>query len=122
MLKFKISNPGTNRFDTASYFVEWLPTQNFSSYIGSPNISISAGGFPTWTIKGRNMTYQKARFTATNCNLTTQDVAINHNGDFYDEGSFPIPLSILAVGCNYSVSIINHCGQERVLGGVQIRP
>ncbi|MGZ5191138.1 MAG: IPT/TIG domain-containing protein [Flavisolibacter sp.] len=122
MLKFKISNPGTNRFDSASYFVEWLPSQNFSSFSGSPNISMSAGGFPTWTIKGKNMTYLKARFTATNCSLTTQEVAINKNGDFYDEGTFPIPLSVMTIGCNYSVSIINHCGQVRVLGGVQIKP
>ena len=122
MLKFKISNPGTNRFDTASFFVDWLPTQGFFSFSGSPNISVAAGGFPSWSIKGKNMTYLKAKFTPTNCNLTPQTVTINHDGDFYDQGTFPIPLSVLNVGCNYSVSIINHCGQERVLGSVKINP
>jgi hypothetical protein len=122
MLKFKIFNPGTNRFDTASYFVEWLPLQNFSSYVGAPTISKSAGGFPAWTIKGKDMSYQKARFTSTNCNLTPQEVEINHNGDFYNEGTIPIPLSILTVACNYSVSIINHCGNEKVLGSLKINP
>jgi hypothetical protein len=124
MLKFKIFNPGTERFDTASYFVEWLPVQNFSSFSGATTISMAAaaGSFPSWTIRGKNMSYQKARFTSTNCNLTPQEVTINHDGDFYDEGTFAIPLSVLTIGCNYTVSIINHCGQVRVLGNVKINP
>jgi hypothetical protein len=119
---FKVSNPGTNRSDTMSLFVEWSPTWNFGQYTGPSSVSMSAGGFPAWTIKGNNMSYQKARFTATNCTLTTQEVSISHNGTFYDEGTIPIPLSVLTVGCNYQVSIITHCGVVRVLGGLQVKP
>lgn len=122
MLKFKLSNPGTDRFDTASFFVNWMPIQSFEQHIGAPQVSMSAGGFPTWTIKGKDMTYHTAKFTSTNCNLTPQTVAINHNGTFYNEGTFPIPLSVLTVGCNYSVSIISHCGTIKVLGALQINP
>ena len=119
---FKLTTPGTNRFDTLSIFVNWLPRQGFSQHIGSPNISKSAGGFPTWKIYGTNMSYKKARFTATNCSLTTQEIDISHNSIFYDEGTIAIPLSILTVGCNYSVSIVSHCGNVRVLGGLMITP
>lgn len=122
MLKFKVFNPGTERFDTASYFVEWLPFQNFSSFSGESTISLAAGGFPKWTIRGINMSFKKAKFTSTNCNLTPQEVTINHDGDFYNEGTFPIPLSVMTVGCNYSVSISDHCGKVRVLGSVKINP
>ncbi|MGZ8518059.1 MAG: hypothetical protein ACXWWD_11945 [Chitinophagaceae bacterium] len=119
---FKVSNPGTNRFDTLSIFVNWMPSSTFSQHTGSSNVSMSAGGFPKWTIKGKNMTYHKARFTATNCNLTAQEIAIDQAGTFYNEGTFAIPLAILTIGCNYSVSIFDHCGNQRVLGGVMITP
>jgi hypothetical protein len=123
-LRFKISNPGTDRFDTVSFFVNWLPTQAFFNHTGSPSVSMSAGGFPSWTIKGKNMSYQKARFTTTfaGCPATAQEVGISHSGTFYDEGVFPIPLSVLSVGCSYTVSLISHCGAVKILGGVQITP
>ena len=121
-LLFKLFNPGTERFDTASYFVHWLPRMTYGGAAGPATVSISAGGFPQWTINGRYMYYQKARFVPVNCTGTPQEVAINHNGKFYNSGTFPIPLSVLSADCSYQIFLVTHCGTLRLIGDIKINP
>ena len=122
MLPFKVFTPGTDRYDTTSLFVEWLPKQAYYSYTGPGTVSKTAGGFPTWNITGKNMSYKTARFTSTNCNLTPTEVAISHNGTFYNDGSFPIPLAQLYDNCSYTVALISHCNTVRNIGTIKINP
>lgn len=122
LVSFKAQVPGTNREDTRDYLVRWLPTSTYSGFSGPLTVSKSAGGNPFWTITGRNMYYEKVRFTPLTCSGIIQETDLVSGTSFYSSATFNIPLSVLLAPCTYNVSVVTRCGNVRGVGNIQITP
>jgi hypothetical protein len=118
-LPFTFSIEGTDKSATRNMRVEYLPTPS-TSCVDCPNIiSKSLGGNPVWKISGKDMFFKEARFSPSNCGGTSQSIAIS-GGVFTDEIQVSIPLSIMAAGCSYGVTLVDHCDGTRYMGAVSI--
>lgn len=122
-LTFTAYVPGTNRMVSKDILVNWQPTDRFYNFSG-PQVVSKSGGFPIaqWTVNGRNMFYEKARFTSLNCNVTPQEMTISSGNGFYNTITFDIPLSVLSANCSYNVSLVTRCGDVQGVGTIQIVP
>jgi hypothetical protein len=122
-LTFTAYVPGTNRMVAKNILVTWQPTDRFYNFSGPTTVSKSAGGpFQQWTINGRNMFFEKVRFTSLNCNVTPQEMTISSGNGFYNSITFDIPLSVLSADCTYNVSLITRCGDVQGVGNIRIVP
>ena len=104
------------------FFVTNLPKGVITDASGPLGVSKSAGGHPHWVVKGKNMSFRKARFTGTSPSCANSgEFDITCLG-YCEEFHVYVPLSLLSVGCSYNISVIDECGQSKHIGGVQINP
>jgi hypothetical protein len=118
-MEFKLTIDGTDKFQKRDLWVKYYPEQVASCSDCPTPLSKDAGGNPVWKITGKYMSYTEARFTPyAPCTGASQGVAINASL-WTDQLQFAVPLSILAEGCAYSVTLHDECGMV-VIGQVGI--
>lgn len=122
LLPVELKVPNTDRVAKMDLLVTWLPDQEFHSISGPSAVSKSEGGNPFWTIKGKNMYYEKARFVPLTCAGIAQDVSFTGSVGFYDEEKLYMPLSILLAPCTYNVVLMAGDGENRVIGSIKVNP
>ena len=119
-MDFKFYIQGTEKSASRKLFVKYLPDQGASCFSCPISVSLASDETPEWVIHGKNMYYSEARFTPTACSGPSQGMAIAA-GQWTDEIKFDIPLSILAAGCTYSVTLTNQC-DTTYLSKISIMP
>lgn len=121
-MDFEFSIEGTGKKSgKKKLFVKYLPSQ--SAYCDECPTTVSkTGGGISWKIKGKDIFYHIVRYSPTNCGGPAQDVNLSPVPHFEDAVQFTIPVSILASGCSYSVSLVDPCGGTQLLNTVNITP
>lgn len=120
-MHFKLSIQGTNKSASRDLYVQYYPAQSAYCENCPSQLSKSAGGNPSWKVKGTNMSYKQAVFAQYACVGTPQSVTIGTASPWTDELQFLIPLSILSSGCTYSVTLTDGC-RSAFVGEVSIVP
>jgi len=124
MMDFVAFIEGTSiQSEKFSYPVRTFPEESIESF-STQRASKSAGGNPEIKIKGKGLNwYKEARFISTNsagCPMTTIAPVSNVAGTELTVG---IPLSNMAAGCTYQISLINTCNiSTGQIGQVIINP
>jgi hypothetical protein len=104
------------------YWVFNLPKPVFSGATGPTSLSKAVGGTPEWTVTGRNMFYNRVRFTAQSPCTGFVDAETTCTNEFCEQFKFGIPLSLLSAGCSYNVSLMDVCGGFKAVGTIVINP
>lgn len=97
-------------------YVQYLPQSDVSCDICPNTTELLNSQDPVWKIIGSNIYYTEARFTPKgSCAGASQSITLLKDM-FDDEFTFAIPLSILAEGCSYDVSLLDPCGRGEYIG------
>jgi hypothetical protein len=100
-------------------YVQYLPERSTSCDVCPSNLSKLSGGNPEWVVKGKNLYYTAVSFaTGGTCSGPPQEMDIVHH-PWTDEIRFTIPLSTLAAGCLYGVTLINEC-ESKYIGQLEV--
>lgn len=113
-MNFTISVGGKSA--SKELYVQYLPAMNASCDECPASTEALNSLDPVWKITGSNIYYTEARFTPiAPCSGPSQGVLLTKD-TFADEFTFTIPLSILADGCSYSVTLADPCGRAELIG------
>lgn len=119
--KFFIQDQPQSEY-SKEYWVFSHPKPTYSGASGPTSVSKAAGGNPQWTVTGKNMFYNKVRFTALSGCTGTAEALTTCTNEFCDQFVFGIPLSLLTAGCSYSVSLVDVCGGFKLIGNIAVNP
>jgi hypothetical protein len=118
-MEFKFSIEGTQKSASRMLYVQYLPERSTSCDVCPSNLSKLSGGNPEWVVKGKNLYYTAVSFaTGGTCSGPPQEMDIVHD-PWADEIRFTIPLSTLAAGCLYGVTLINEC-ESKYIGQLEV--
>jgi hypothetical protein len=104
------------------YWVFSLPKPVFGGATGPTSWSKSTGGTPEWTVTGRNMFYNKVRFSAVSPCTGFVEAETTCTNEFCEQFKFGIPLNLLTGGCSYNISLKDVCGGFKSVGTIVINP
>jgi hypothetical protein len=104
------------------YWVFSLPKPTYGGASGPTTVSKAAGGNPQWTVTGKNMFYNKVRFTAMQPCTGFIEAETTCTNEFCDQFVFGIPLSLLTAACSYNVALVDVCGGFKTVGTITVNP
>jgi hypothetical protein len=124
-MTFKFFIEGTDISDERELFVQYLPeVVEVTNVEGQTTVSKTGTLNPEWHVTGVDMYYDRVKFTpVSGCggNITAE-INVSPSVGFKNELMFGIPLSLLSATCSYTVSLIDPCDHQKIIGSITINP
>lgn len=116
---FRLYIDGTDKDSKIDLYIQKVPTATANCNLCKSTLKKTLGETIVWEIKGKNMDFSKVRFAPANpvCG-PPQDMGITGSAEFL---TIDIPNSILAVDCQYTVFLIDHCDNPLPIGSLTVQ-